>query len=93
MDCFTLSGFAMTLQNIPSGYSTPKTQYTRGLHGRLRVIVLFSLLKVSKFQVEDKSKTQRVYPCSALFQLFLETKKGVELNASTYLRPSTARNE
>lgn len=65
---------------ILSGYSTPKTQYTRGLHGRLRVIVLFSLLKVSKFQVEDKSKTQRVYPCSALFQLFLETKKrrGVE---------------
>ena len=78
---------------IPGGYSTPRTQYTRGLHGQLRVIVLFSLLKVSKFQVEDKSKTQRVHSCTALIQLFLEIKKGVELNAFTYLRPSTARNE
>ena len=55
MECFTLSGFAMTLQNIPSGYSTPRGHYAHAIHGLWRVIVLFSLLKVSKFQVEDKS--------------------------------------
>ena len=32
-------------------------------------------MKVSKFQLEDKSKTQRVYPCSAFLQSFEEIKK------------------
>ena len=65
---------------IPNGHSTPRTQYTRGLHGRLRVIVLFSLLKVSKFQVEDKSKTQRVHTCPTLKPSFFRKQKrrGVE---------------
>ena len=65
---------------IPSGYSTPRIQYTRGLHGRLRVIVLFSLQKLSKFQIEDKSKTQRVHPLSCTIPAFSRNKKrrGVE---------------
>jgi len=78
---------------IPSGYSTPRTQYTRGLHGRLRVIVLFFRLEWSRFQVGNKSKTQRVNSCSAPIQLFLEIKKGVKLNALTHLRLSTACTE
>ncbi len=60
---------------IPGGYSTPRVHYAHATHGQWRVIVLFSLLKLSKFQIEDKSKTQRVHPCSALVQSFLKTKK------------------
>ena len=75
MDCFALSGGAKALQNNPEWYSTPRVHYAHAIHGLWRVIVLFSLLKLSKFQIEDKSKTQRVHPCSALVQSFLKTKK------------------
>ena len=78
---------------IPSGYSTPRIQYTRGLHGRLRVIVLFSLQKVSKFQIEEQEQNSASPLLFGIYPAFLGNKKGVELNASTYLRPSTARNE
>ena len=55
---------------VRPGYTTPM-QPTDGGES-----LSYSLcMKVSKFQLEDKSKTQRVYPCSALIQSFLETKK------------------
>ena len=68
---------------IPSGYSTPRTQYTRGLHGRLRVIVLFSLQKLSRFQIEEQEQNSASPLLFCTISAFFETKKGVELNAST----------
>ena len=68
---------------IPSGYSTPRTQYTRGLHGRLRVIVLFSLQKLSRFQIEEQEQNSASPLLFCTIPAFFETKKGVELNAST----------
>ncbi len=44
--------------------------------GGVASLLPYSLrMKLSKFQVEDKSKTLRVHPCSALIQFFSETKK------------------
>ena len=78
MDCFTLSGVAMTLQNIPSGYNTPRVHYARAIHGRWRVIVLFFLfVKVSSFQEKNKSDTQRAFTLvlADSSKHFLDTKK------------------
>ena len=71
---FLANEFAQALRNAPErilrlGYTTP---YPTG-YGEL---LPYSLcMKVSKFQLEDKSKTQRESPRSALVQYFLDTKK------------------
>ena len=55
---------------IRPGYTTPMQPTGDGES------LPYSLcMKVSKFQLEDKSKTQRVYPCSAFLQSFGEIKK------------------
>ena len=76
MDCFALSGGAKALQNNP--------EWIRSAQGTLRLckyigfseLLPYSLcMKLSKFQLEDKSKTQRESPRSALVQSFSEIKK------------------
>ena len=55
---------------VRPGYTTPMQSTGDGES------LPYSLcMKVSKFQLEDKSKTQRVYPCSAFLQSFGEIKK------------------
>ena len=57
-------------RTVRPGYTTPMQPTGEG------ELLSYSLcMKLSKFQVEDKSKTQRVHPCPALILSFLETKK------------------
>ncbi|MCQ2273118.1 MAG: hypothetical protein MJZ72_10105 [Bacteroidales bacterium] len=43
------------------------------------ICLILVFLKLSRFQTQNKSDTQRVHPCSAIFTLFGETKRrGVE---------------
>lgn len=43
----------------PTGYSPPRVQYAHGIHGLLRAMSYSLCLKVSKFQVKNKSKTHQ----------------------------------
>lgn len=55
---------------VRPGYTTPMQSTGDGES------LPYSLcMKVSKFQLEDKSKTQRVHPCSAPIQTFSKIKK------------------
>ena len=90
MDCFTLSGFAMTLQNIPGGYCTPRVHYAHATHGRWRVIALFLVYESVEVSVRGQEQNSASLPLFCSYPVFLGNKKGVELNAFTYLRPSTA---
>jgi hypothetical protein len=74
-----------TRKNL-SGYNTLRVHYARAIHGRWRVFVLFLVfVKVSSFQVKNKSDTQREFTLvlADFSKRFLDTKKGVELNALT----------
>ena len=78
MDCFTLSGFAMTLQNNPGrirhaqGTLRPCNPRTMASHCLILVFV-----KVSSFQMKNKSDTQRAFTLvlADYSKHFLDTKK------------------
>ena len=55
---------------VRPGYTTPMQ-----LTGDGESLPYSLCMKVSKFQLEDKSKTQRVHPCSAPVQSFSKIKK------------------
>ena len=86
MDCFTLSGFAMTLQNNPEriqyaqGTLRPCNPWATASHCLILITV-----KVSSFQMKNKSDTQRAFTLvlANSSKHFLDTKKGVELSALT----------
>lgn len=82
-DCFAPHGLAMTQQTFPSGYSTPRVQSPLCFHRWLRVIVLFPLQKLSKFQVGGQEQNSASLLLSCTISSFFEYKKGVELNAFT----------
>jgi hypothetical protein len=105
MDCFTLSGFAMTLEEssghaftqcrcktIPSEYRTLRVHYAYESigNGELFLILVAEIVEVpSRGQEQNSMK----FPLFCTYPVFFGNKKGVELNAFTYLRPSTAHNE
>ena len=78
MDCFTLSGFAMTLQNNPE-----RIQYAQGTlrpcnsRAMASHCLILIALKVSSFQMKNKSDTQRAFTLvlADSSMLFLDIKK------------------
>lgn len=78
MDCFTLSGFAMTLQNNPE-----RIQYAQGTlrpcnpRAVASHCLILVFVKVSSFQMKNKSDTQRAFTLilADTSKLFLDTKK------------------
>ena len=83
----------MTLQNNPE-----RIQYAQGTLRPCnpRAVASYCLILVAE-SVEVPSRGQEQnsasLPLFCISSVFLGNKKGVELNAFTYLRPSTARNE
>ena len=76
MDCFALSGGAKALQNNPEWIQSAQSTLRLCKYIGFSELLPYSLcMKLSKFQLEDKSKTQRESPRSALVQSFLEIKK------------------
>ena len=66
-----------TRKNL-SGYNTLRVHYARAIHGRWRVFVLFLVfVKVSSFQVKNKSDTLRAFALvlADTSKLFLNIKK------------------
>ena len=93
MDCFTLSGFAMTLQNNPGrihyAQGTLRPCNPRAVASHCLILVAESVEVPSRGQELNSASLPPFYINPVIFGY----KKGVELNAFTYLRPSTARNE
>jgi len=93
MDCFTLSGFAMTLQNNPEriqyAQGTLRPCNPRAMASYCLILVAESVEVPSRGQEQNSASLPPFYINPVIFGY----KKGVELNAFTYLRPSTARNE
>lgn len=70
-----------------SGYTTPIQ--AKG-DGELFLILVAEIVEVpSRGQEQNSMK----FPLFCTYPVFFGNKKGVELNASIYLRPSTAHNE
>lgn len=70
-----------------SGYITPIQ--AKG-DGELFLILVAEIVEVpSRGQEQNSMK----FPLFCTYPVFFGNKKGVELNASIYLRPSTAHNE
>ena len=83
-------------------YNTPakpeRIQYAQGTLRPCspRAMASYCLILVAEsVEVSDRGQEQNSAssPLSCIYPVFLGNKKGVELNAFTYLRPSTARNE
>ena len=74
----------------PSGYSTPRVHYAHAIHGRWRVIALFLVYESVEVSVRGQEQNSASLPLFCISSVFWGNKKGVELNAFTYLRPSTA---
>jgi len=72
---------------IRPGYTTPIQ--AKG-DGELFLILVAEIVEVpSRGQEQNSMK----FPLFCTYPVFFGNKKGVELNAFTYLRPSTAHNE
>lgn len=89
-DCFAPHGLAMTQQTFPSRYNLPRVQYPLCFHRWLRVIVLFFVYEIVEVSSREQEQNSASLLLSCTISSFFEYKKGVELSASIYLRPSTA---
>lgn len=83
----------MTLQNNPE-----RIQYAQGTLRPCNPWAMASyclILVAESVEVPSRGQEQNSAspPLFCISSVFLGNKKGVELNAFTYLRPSTARNE
>ena len=79
-------------------HTTPGVQYAQGTLRPCnpRAMASYCLILVAEsVEVSDRGQEQNSAssPLFRTYPVFSGNKKGVELNAFTYLRPSTARNE